>query len=313
MPIPHQEMRRVIKRRIHGLEGAERIRTLTALLEELPGYYQGPYGELRKWVLDLIEEARLRSAVKHQDGFFLPRQGAAQIALVGPPSAGKSSLLHALTGRQVMIADYAFTTLRPVDGMVSFDGAQIQLVDLPGLIAGAADGKGGGKSVLAAMRIADAALIVLPLTAEADAAASLIRALMVDGEIDLRCGVVATKADLAGAARQMDALRAAIPDLPFAACSVVTGSGVDWVRDLVWSLSELIRVFCRPRQKSVSPDAVVLRRGATVADLAQALNRAWLPILRSARVTGPSARFPDQSVGAHHVLADGDVVELEIR
>lgn len=77
MPMPHQEMRRVIKRRITGLEGADRIKVLKECLEEFPGYYTGPYGDLRKWVADMIDEAKLRKAVRHQDQFFIPKEGAA--------------------------------------------------------------------------------------------------------------------------------------------------------------------------------------------------------------------------------------------
>lgn len=102
MPIPHEEMRRVIKRRIQGKEGTERIQVLYSLLAEFPGYYTGPYGELRKWVHQLIDEATLRRSVKHRDEFHVPKDGCAQVVLVGPTNAGKSTLLRALTGRPVV-------------------------------------------------------------------------------------------------------------------------------------------------------------------------------------------------------------------
>lgn len=137
MPIPHQEMRRIVKRRITGLEGAERVRVLKACLAELPGYYQGPHGELRKWIQSLIDQAQVRRSVRHQEAYFIPREGVAQVVLVSPPNAGKSSLLKALTGRAVAVGDYPFTTLRPAAGMVKLQGAPVQLVDLPGLLEGA--------------------------------------------------------------------------------------------------------------------------------------------------------------------------------
>ncbi|HYG58078.1 MAG TPA: GTPase, partial [Symbiobacteriaceae bacterium] len=155
MPIPHQEMRRIIKRRITGLEGNDRIKVLKECLELFPGYYTGPYGDLRKWVQELVDQAQMRKGIKHQDQWFVPKEGACQVVLVGPPNAGKSSLLKALTGRQVAVGDYPFTTLRPVAGMVKFGGAVVQVVDLPGLLDGAVDGKGGGRALLGAIRMAD--------------------------------------------------------------------------------------------------------------------------------------------------------------
>ena len=95
-----------------------------------------------------------------------------------------------------------------------------------------------------------------------------------------------------------------------AVCSTATGDGLDAVRRLIWDLSGLIRVFCKPRGSAVSRDAVVLRRDASVDELAAALHRSWSKRVRAALVTGKSAKFPGQSVGRAHVLEDGDVVEL---
>ncbi|MFZ5822873.1 MAG: GTPase [Bacillota bacterium] len=314
MPMPHQEMRRLIKRRITGLEGPDRIRVLRELLEQFPGYYTGPYGDLRKWVHELIEEAQLRRAVKHQDQFFIPKEGAAQVVLVGPPNAGKSSLLKALTGRQVAVGDYPFTTLRPIAGMLKAEGATIQLVDLPGLLDGAVDGKGGGRALLGAVKMADAVLFVAPLTEMGFFEFHQVyEEVTAEAGVGLPSALVGTKGDLAGADSVWTELRASLPPMAAASCSVNTGQGLDAVRQLVWDLSGLIRVYAKPKGKPVSPEAVVLPPGATVEAFVRALNRAWLDRFHQARVTGASARFAGQVVGLNHPLADGDVVELTIR
>src|SRR5438874_11311098 len=87
MPMPHRTQMQLIKRRLIGKEGSERVRELRAILDELPGYRNGPYADLRKWVMDQIDETRLRSRTVHRDTIAVRREGAAQVALVGPPNA----------------------------------------------------------------------------------------------------------------------------------------------------------------------------------------------------------------------------------
>ena len=95
-------------------------------------------------------------------------QGAAQIALVGPPDAGKSSLLHALSDVQIKIGNYAFTTLRPVPALVRIDGVLVQFVEIPGLLEGANDDAGGGRAYLGVLREADAIVYCQDATASPD-------------------------------------------------------------------------------------------------------------------------------------------------
>ena len=83
MPMPHRTQQQLIKRRLVGKDGADRIRELRAILAELPGYRNGPYGDLRKWVERELEETRTRKRVVHRDSIAVRREGAAQIALVG--------------------------------------------------------------------------------------------------------------------------------------------------------------------------------------------------------------------------------------
>src|SRR6059058_4883623 len=141
MPMPHRTQMQIIKRRLIGKEGAERLRELRAILQELPGYRNGPYADIRKWVLDQIEETRTRSHAVHRDTIAIRREGVGQVALVGAPNAGKSSLLHALSHVQIKIGDYAFTTLRPVAALTRIGGVLVQLVEIPGLLSGAAEGR----------------------------------------------------------------------------------------------------------------------------------------------------------------------------
>lgn len=95
------------------------------------------------------------------EGFDVKKTGDARVGLVGFPSVGKSTLLTKLTGRFSLSADYEFTTLTTVPGTYHYKGAKIQLLDLPGIIEGAKDGKGRGRQVIAVAHSCNLILIVL--------------------------------------------------------------------------------------------------------------------------------------------------------
>jgi small GTP-binding protein len=95
------------------------------------------------------------------EGFDVARNGDARVALIGFPSVGKSTLLGALTSTESEAAAYEFTTLTCIPGVLQYKGSKIQVLDLPGIIEGAAHGAGRGKEVIAVARSADAILIVL--------------------------------------------------------------------------------------------------------------------------------------------------------
>jgi len=112
--------------------------------------------------------ARLRSEVEKRrnagakgKGFAIKKTGDATVGLVGFPSIGKSTLLNQLTEADSRVAAYEFTTLDTIPGMMKYNGANIQIFDLPGLISGASEGKGRGREVLSAVRNVDLILFMI--------------------------------------------------------------------------------------------------------------------------------------------------------
>eukprot|EP01052_Picozoa_sp_SAG31_P032806 SAG31_NODE_3635_length_4035_cov_11.591463_3_plen_440_part_00 len=97
----------------------------------------------------------------HADGFDVKASGDARVAMIGFPSVGKSSLLTTLTSTESESAAYEFTTLTCIPGKINYKGANIQLLDLPGIIEGAAENKGRGREVIAVGRNADMILMML--------------------------------------------------------------------------------------------------------------------------------------------------------
>src|SRR5581483_9536464 len=258
MPMPHQTQKQLIKRRLIGKEGSERIRELRAILSELPGYRNGPYADLRKSVEGELEATRTRKRVVNRDSIAVRREGAAQIALVGAPNAGKSSLLQALSAIQIKTGDYAFTTTRPVAATTRLGGVLVQLVEIPGLIEGAAEDRGGGRALLGVLRNADAILWChacdRPL-----AELETIRAEVSAAEIELPGLLAATKCD--------EATPPEHPELPVVPVSVLDDTSLDQLREELWGLTGMIRVHLRD-----GGDPVALKPPATVADVADTIH-----------------------------------------
>ena len=115
--------------------------------------------KLAKYRHQLLEPSG-KAAVKG-DGFDVMKSGDARVALIGFPSVGKSTILSKLTKTHSEAASYEFTTLTCIPGVIEYKGANIQLLDLPGIIEGAAQGKGRGKQVIAVARTADMVVMML--------------------------------------------------------------------------------------------------------------------------------------------------------
>jgi len=300
MPMPHRTQMQVIKRRLVGKDGSERVRELRAILGELPGYKSGPYADIRKWVEHELTQTRTRARVVYRDSIAVRREGAAQIAVVGPPNVGKSSLLQALSSIQIKTGDYAFTTTRPIPALTRVGGVLVQLVEIPGLIEGAHEGRGGGRALLGVLRGADAILYCHSVAAPAHELAQVIAEVAAAG-IALPSMVAATKSDEGDAS----ALRTAFPELDIVEVSVLDDASLDRLREVLWRLTDLVRVFLRGDNEPVA-----LPQPATVFDVADSIHHDLGARCTGARVWGPSARFGGQRVGRAHQLADGDSVEI---
>ncbi len=102
-------------------------------------------GRLKAKLAEKKEKLQNQSSAGGGEGYAVEKTGDATVALVGFPSVGKSTLFNALTDAESEVGEYEFTTLNVNPGMLQYNGGNIQLLDVPGLIEGAADGRGGGR------------------------------------------------------------------------------------------------------------------------------------------------------------------------
>ncbi|MFT4313396.1 MAG: OBG GTPase family GTP-binding protein, partial [Candidatus Woesearchaeota archaeon] len=125
---------------------------------------QGAIGALKAKLALLKQKSEKRASSgvgKSTDGYAVRKTGDGSVVLLGFPSAGKSTLLNSLTNADSPVGAYAFTTLSVVPGVLKYKHAKIQILDVPGIISGAASGQGRGKEVLQVIRSADFVCIVI--------------------------------------------------------------------------------------------------------------------------------------------------------
>lgn len=128
-----------------------------------------PYNKATEKHIGLLKGrlARLKAGASKKGGgggglgYNVKKTGDATVVFVGFPSVGKSTLINKLTNAASKVAAYEFTTISVVPGMLDYNGAKIQLLDVPGLIEEASAGRGRGREVLSVVRSADLIFVIL--------------------------------------------------------------------------------------------------------------------------------------------------------
>jgi len=316
-------------------EPRERLDCLREMLRTIPKHKGTDHlqADIKTRIRELSEEVEApkkgpaRGGVSH----VVRPEGAAQLALIGPPNSGKSSLHARLTGSNAHVAPYPFTTQHPEPGMMTHEDVHVQLVDLP-----AVSPEHPLPWLASALQTADACLLVVDLSEsscveQVQALHAILRdkhvtlterwdavtpgTVVGDGDpfaLRLPALMLANKADLAAdEAAEVEVFRELTGlNYPALAVSAITGQGLGEVGAWLFGHLGIVRVYTKTPGKPAEKDRpFTLRRGQTVEDVARLVHKDLAHSLKYARVWSRTG-IPGQHVGREHALADGDIVEL---
>ncbi len=314
------------KRLRYAKEPDEKLAILEEMLATIPKHKgtDKMQADIKRRIAKLREsQSQVKRGGKASGHDHVPREGAGQVALIGPPNTGKSSLLTALTNARPEVAEYPFSTLVPIPGMMAFEDVSIQLLDLPPITPEYTE-----PWVYNLIRGCDLGLVVVDasdgelIRDELDELRVLLEEkhlrLVAEkgGEVDewiveIPTRIVLNKVDLTKA-ETVDALAAGM-SLPVLRASVGTGVGLDGLRRAIFKALRVVRIYTKlPGRKPDMTEPYTLPRGSTALDAVQTVHRDFVERLKYVRIWG-SGRFEGQKVPADHPLEDGDVIEIHLR
>ncbi len=342
---------------------------------------EGHIGKLKAKIAKLTQEEEKRHASKGPTkGFYVKKAGNATVALVGFPSVGKSTILNQLTGAKSEVGAYHFTTLDVIPGVMEYNHAKIQILDMPGLIKDASRGKGRGREVIATARSADVILLVVDIfnpnmnvlfrelynagirlnqkkpdvvISHSDHGGILVKptlkltkidvetikdmtsayghvnaTIVVREDIDveqmldvlagsrvyIKAVMAINKVDLAKEGQLETVLKMHNRQYRCVPISAATGYGIDNLKQALYDTIDMIRIFLKPQGQEADLDIpLIVKRGNTIGDVCELIHKDFRNNFRYAMIWGKSAKFPGQTVGMDHVVADEDIVCIIVK
>jgi small GTP-binding protein len=306
----------------------EKIKALESMLAIMPKHKGTDKlrGQLRSKLSKLKSESEKKGGTERKGSIFnVKREGTAQVLVLGFPNVGKSQLVSALTNANVEVADYPFTTRKPIPGMIPFENIQIQLVDVPPINFEI------GESWLSPMvRNADALIIMVDLDSDPMAQLEEVVAKLEEmrikpvgleeeaiqeGEEEVletkRALIAANKLDLEGTKQKDEMLRARIGRSFLAfSLSAQKGIGLEELKRGIFDTLNIMRVYTKPPGKKADfSEPVILQKGSTVEDAGYSVHKDFVRKMKFARIWG-SEKYQGQMVKKDYVLHDGDVIEF---
>ncbi|OQY27526.1 MAG: GTP-binding protein HSR1 [Chloroflexota bacterium] len=309
-------------------ETADKITYLEEMMSKIPKHKGTDHlrADLRKKLSKLkTTDQSKKSGSRSTSAYRFDKEGAAQIAVIGPPNVGKSSLLNAVTNAVPEVSSAPFTTWKPTPGMMLIDNVQVQIIDTPPLSKEYID-----PEYLNLIRRVDMILVMIDLHAHPVEQLIEVFELLKKNRIApehlkgtfveegyvlyVPCLVLVNKHDGEDIEELyqifLELLDIECPMLPI---SIATGFNLNEMKQMVFDSLNMMRIYSRtPGKKPDFSSPFVIHKGATVLEFAGSVHKDFLEGLKTARIWGKSADFEGQMVSRDHVLQEADVVELII-
>ena len=306
----------------------EKVEILREMLAIMPKHKGTDHlqGDLKRKIAKLQSQAQKKHATSRSSGLdHIPREGAGQAVLVGAPNSGKSSILTSLTNAQSDVAEYPFSTFKPVQGMMAYEDVQVQLVDLPPVSSVYTE-----SWLFNIVRLADLDLLVVDLSVDHPEeqvfeTCGILEEHKVflkrEGESKPQGSVavkptllVGTKTDMVQAIGKTKALRLTYgKDFPLVLLSIRNETNVDGFKKEIFKGMKVIRVYTKiPGKKADMDKPYVLPVGTTVQEAAMTIHKELAEMMTFARLWG-SDKYDGQRIERDHVMEDGDIIEIHTR
>ncbi len=253
----------------------EKLQCLQKMLSLAPSHKGAE--KLRKQIKTKI--AKLKDSIKKsaKKGSYqkisFKKEGAALICIIGTTNSGKSTLLNKLTNANAKIADYPFTTKKPVQGILDYKGIKLQIVEIPAIIENFHETE-LGPSLLSIMKQSE--LIILTFNTPEEKR-------LLDKEL-----------------ANINVKR-------------IIYNGEEEFEERIWNSLDIIKVYTKQPGKQKDYPPVALKKGSAVQDLAEIVHKDFVKNFKYARITGKSVKFENMRCGLDHILADEDVVEFHTK
>jgi len=281
--------------------------------------------DLRARISKLKREIGKKSGAARVDFYHVPREGAAQVVMLGFPNTGKSQILNALTNAEPEVRNYPFTTQKPQVGMLLIKNIQIQIVDMPPISKNYAPGWFFGIA-----RGSNLLLLVLSLAtddviAEMQTLLNLLESAHIkvyrEGEDEesenfmlKKTLFLCNKEDVRKADdRLAKLLKFYNNDYRFLPISAFKGSGIDKLKEEILQSLDIIRVYTKhPKRKVDYSQPFILKKGSKVVELASNIHKDFSTKLKFVRLWR-NGKYNGMRIDRDEVLQDGDIVEFHTK
>jgi len=305
----------------------DKIQALKEMLAILPKHKgtDKMKADLRRKLSQLMEEAEKRSKKGGGRSWdYIEKEGAGQVVIIGPPNTGKSLFFSLLTGVQSFVADYPFSTIYPIVGMMPFENIQIQLIDLPPFW------ENSDSWMYNLIRNSDLTLIFL----SPDQGSILEEYIKIKGMLEnkkiklvsenpdkdpyspikeVRGMILINKIDLFDPSELKEDVDMLKNDLKIYLISAKEGINMEEVKREIFNTLEIVRVYTKkPRYPPDLEHPYVLERGSTVLDVAELIHKDIAKNLKYAKLYTKDGSVKGIPVEKNYQVKDEDILEFHI-